>query len=208
MEDTPSARRRIHRCRSQADTADLEGPQSNTTLSATRRAIEAGRDVDEFREIVELHEVHLSRTALRLSGNAEIARDLVQETLVRAWESFAQFTSGSNARAWLVTILMRLFYDQLKHARVISKAEPEIRTLEPAACDLVPQQIPDAQLWAAVDALEPGLRGVVERCYVQDMTYKAIAEELRLPIGTIGTRLRRAREQLKLLLDTGDLRAP
>ena len=168
----------------------------------------ASRDIDEFCEIVKQHKAHLARTALRLSGDTETARDLVQETLARAWASFEQFTSGSNARAWLVTILMRLFYDYLKHARVMSKAEPEIRTLEPAACDAVPQQIPDAQLWAAVDALEPGLRGVVERCYVQDMTYKAIAEELKLPIGTIGTRLRRAREQLKLLLDTGDLLEP
>src|SRR5262249_7213994 len=126
------------------------------------------------------------------------------ETLARAWSRFGQFEHGSNARAWLVTILMRLFYDQLKHARVISKAEPELRALEPAECAAAPRHVSDAQLWAAVNALEPELRSVVERCYLHDMTYKAIAEELHLPIGTIGTRLRRARERLKLLLDAGD----
>src|SRR5678815_3744859 len=88
---------------------------------ASCAAMAAG-DVDE-------HRAHLSRTALRLSGDSETARDLVQETLARAWASFVQFTPGSNARAWLVTILMRLFYDHLKHARVISKAEPEILSL-------------------------------------------------------------------------------
>ena len=170
--------------------------------------VEALRDVEEFNEIVEQHEAHLHRIALRLSGDSEIAKDLAQETLVRAWSRFGQFEHGSNARAWLVTILMRLFYDHLKHARVISKAEPDLRALEPAACDLQPPRVPDAQLWAAVDHLEPDLRSVVERCYIRGMSYKAIAEELRLPIGTIGTRLRRARERLKLLLAAIDLGEP
>lgn len=170
--------------------------------------VEAHRDADEFSEIAEQHEAHLQRVALRLCGDKETTRDLVQETLARAWSRFGHFEPGSNARAWLVTILMRLFYDHIKHARVISKAEPDLRTLEPADCDMAPLQVSDAQLWEAVHALEPDLRCVVERCYIRGMSYKAIAEDLQLPIGTIGTRLRRARERLKLLLDAGDRTAP
>jgi RNA polymerase sigma-70 factor, ECF subfamily len=164
---------------------------------------EAAKDLDEFREITEQHEEHLRRLALRLSGDREAAQDLLQETLTRAWSRFAQFRHGTNARAWLVTILTRLFYDGLKHARVISKAEPELMTLRSVAHDAVPR-IAGPQLWAAVKSLEPDLRSVVERCYIEDMSYKAIADELKVPIGTIGTRLRRARERLKLLLSTAD----
>jgi RNA polymerase sigma-70 factor (ECF subfamily) len=156
----------------------------------------------EFRKITEQHEVHLRRLALRLSGHPETAKDLAQETLTRAWSRFEQFEPGSNARAWLATILTRVFYDELKHARVINRAEPELKTLKSAEHDVENSGIPDTQLWAAVKALEPDLRGVVERCYIQDMSYKAIADELNVPVGTIGTRLKRARERLKLMLNS------
>lgn len=172
---------------------------------------EAGYELEyelEFRKITEQHEAHLRRLALRLSGDRETAKDLAQETLTRAWSRFAQFKQGTNARAWLATILTRLFYDELKHARVINRAEPELKTLKSVECDTAIPGIPDTQLWAAVKALEPDLRGVVERCYIQDMSYKAIADELNVPVGTIGTRLKRARERLKLLLTTAGFAEP
>jgi RNA polymerase sigma-70 factor, ECF subfamily len=169
---------------------------------------EADAELDEFREITQQHEPHLRRLALRLSGDREVAQDLAQETLTRAWSRFGQFKHGTNARAWLATILTRLFYDGVKHARVIRRAEPELRTLESAEYNAAIPSIADAQLWAAVMALEPDLRSVVERCYVQDMSYKAIADELNVPIGTIGTRLRRARERLRLLLSAPELAKP
>ena len=162
----------------------------------------------EFRKIAEQHEAHLRRLALRLSGDPETAKDLVQETLTRAWSRFGQFKQGTNARAWLATILTRLFYDELKHARVINRAEPELKTLKSVEDEPENSGIPDTWLWAAVKALEPDLRGVVERCYIQDMSYKAIADELNVPVGTIGTRLKRARERLKLLLNTAGFAEP
>ena len=88
----------------------------------------------------------------------------------------------------------------IKHARVISNAQDDLTTLAPLEYEYSAPSIPDAQLWDAVEALEPDLRGVVERCYVQEMSYKAIADELKVPVGTIGTRLRRARERLRALL--------
>lgn len=168
---------------------------------------EAGYEL-EFRKITEQHEAHLRRLALRLSGDSETAKDLAQETLTRAWSRFEQFKQGTNARAWLATILTRLFYDELKHARVINRAEPELKTLESIEHAPAISGIPDTQLWAAVNALEPDLRSVVERCYIQDMSYKAIADELNVPVGTIGTRLKRARERLKLLLSTAGFAEP
>jgi RNA polymerase sigma-70 factor (ECF subfamily) len=154
----------------------------------------------EFHRLAKQHDVYLRRVAFRLSGDMETAKDLVQDTLARALIHFDQFEQGTNARGWLVTILTRLYYDMIKHARVISKAQDDLTTLAPLEYEDSAPSIADAQLWDAVEALEPDLRGVVERCYVHDMSYKAIADELKVPVGTIGTRLRRARERLRALL--------
>jgi RNA polymerase sigma-70 factor (ECF subfamily) len=160
---------------------------------------ESKGDAGEFREITAQHEAHLYRMALRLSGDREAAKDLAQETLTRAWSRFGQFERGTNARAWLVTILTRLYLDGAKHARVVSRAEPALDAAARVDDDALPS-IADRELWAAVDALEPELRGLVVRCYLQQKSYKAIADELQLPIGTIGTRLMRARARLRTLL--------
>lgn len=164
---------------------------------------ESRGDAGEFRELAAQHETHLYRMALRLSGDRETAKDLAQETLTRAWSRFGQFESGTNARAWLVTILTRVYLDGAKHARVVSRAEPALDAAARTDGDAVPG-IADRELWAAVDALEPDLRSVVVCCYLQQKSYKAIADELRLPIGTIGTRLMRARARLRTLLDVRD----
>lgn len=187
---------------------ELEADDQAICAQIIAVAEEEARYELEFHKITEQHEAHLRRLALRLSGDAETAKDLAQETLTRAWSRFEQFKQGTNARAWLATILTRLFYDELKHARVIHRAEPELQTLRSVEHDTEISGIPDTQLWAAVKALEPDLRGVVERCYIQDMSYKAIADELNVPVGTIGTRLKRARERLKLLLNTAGFAEP
>jgi RNA polymerase sigma-70 factor (ECF subfamily) len=172
---------------------------------AAECAVEAQGVANDFRQIARQHETYLRRIALRLSGHRETAKDLVQETLARALLHFDQFEQGTNARGWLVTILTRLYYDMLKHARVISRAEEDLMTLSTVECDMQAASLPDSELWEAVKALEPDLRDVVERCYVHEMSYKAIADDLHVPVGTIGTRLRRARERLRALLNASDI---
>jgi len=159
-------------------------------------------DVGEFREIAKQHESHLQIVALRLAGDAEIAKDLVQETLARALFHFAEFVQGTNARAWLITILTRLYLDQRKHQKVVSKAGEALVTIEvvESTLDLTMPHITDDALWAAVDSLEPDLRQVVKLRYMQQLSYKEIADQLRLRVGTVGTRLMRAHERLKALL--------
>lgn len=157
-------------------------------------------DHDEFHAIASEHEDYLVRIARRLSGNPDAARDLTQETLTRGWARYREFRPGTNVRAWLATILTRAFLDHLKHAKVVRRAEPELQTLEVVDSDAEPPPITDAALWAAVEKLEPELREVVERAYLRQMRYRDIAIELNVPIGTIGTRLKRARDRLRTLL--------
>ena len=159
------------------------------------------RDAAAFRKLVASHEPFLQGAALRLSGDRELAKDLVQETLARALVNFHRFQQGTNARAWMVTILTRLYYDYLKHQDVVNKASAQLVTLEVTECDmgLMPVES-DEKVNGAVDALEPDLRAVVICCYLQGLSYKQAAATLNVPIGTISTRLMRARERLKALL--------
>jgi RNA polymerase sigma factor (sigma-70 family) len=166
-------------------------------------------DASAFQAIARDYEDYLVRIARRLCGSQDAARDLTQEALMRGWTSYRQFKPGTNVRSWLATILTRAFLDQLKHAKVVRKAEPELQTLDVVESDAEPPRIADAALWAAVEKLEPELRDVVERAYLRQMRYREIATELKVPIGTIGTRLKRARDRLRTLLTApgGDPRA-
>jgi RNA polymerase sigma-70 factor (ECF subfamily) len=157
-------------------------------------------DVGRFAEIVEPHRELLYRVALRLSGNPEIAKDLVQETMLRALRRFDQFQQGTHAATWLSTILTNLFLDQLKHEKVVRKAEPDLVVEEAVEHDATLADIADADLYAAIQSLEPDLRDVVELCYLRQMRYREVAQMLGVPVGTIGTRLLRARTQLRVLL--------
>ena len=159
------------------------------------------RDVGEFRELAASHEPFLQASALKLSGDRELAKDLVQETLARALVNFHRFQQGTNARAWMVTILTRLYYDYLKHQDVVNKASAQLVTLEVTECDMgLMAAESDEKVNGAIEALEPDLRAVVICCYLQGLSYKEAAAKLNVPIGTISTRLMRARERLKALL--------
>jgi RNA polymerase sigma-70 factor (ECF subfamily) len=159
-------------------------------------------DVAAFDELATVHAPFLQMIARRLTGDKDVANDLVQETLVRAFLHFATFEPGTNARAWLVKILTRLHIDHLKHAKVVLKANAQLATLEVVAndIDVTSSEISDAALQAAVGALDPDLRVVVECVYMQRLSYKQAADRLKVPIGTIGSRLTRALQQLKTLL--------
>jgi RNA polymerase sigma-70 factor (ECF subfamily) len=159
------------------------------------------RHAGEFRELAALHEPFLQGAALRLSGDRELARDLVQETLARALVNFHRFQQGTNSRAWMVTILTRLYYDHIKHEHVVDKANAQLVTLEVMECDIgLGPTSSEEHLSQAIEALDLDLRAVVICCYVQGLSYKEAAAKLNVPIGTISTRLMRARDRLKALL--------
>jgi RNA polymerase sigma-70 factor, ECF subfamily len=162
-----------------------------------------GGEPSDFGEVAKLLRPLLERVALRLSGNPENAKDLVQETLLRGLLRYDPLRH-SNAAAWLTKILTNLFFDYLKHQKVVTRAEPELAG--PEAEDIDDDsgwsRIHDEQIRAAVQALEPELREVVELCYLKQMRYREVAAVLNLPMGTIGTRLMRARERLRELLES------
>ena len=153
-----------------------------------------------FPELFEVHRDYLYRVALKLSGDPQLASDLVQETYLRALQRFDRFAPGTNARAWLATILTNLYYDHLKHVKVIARGERELMIIEAVEYDPTITAVSDPELYAAINQLERELRKVVVLCCLQQLSYRDAAEQLGVPQGTIGTRLMRARAALKALL--------
>lgn len=188
--------------------SDLRGARVRSSRTARARLALVGdmasdpRDGGDFGKLVESHRDRLHRRALRLSGNSDTAHDLVQQTLLRALERRAQFQSGSHLETWLVTILGNLFLDQLRHRKVERRAEPALSVSEAVEDDLSLATVSDDELYAAIDSLAPELSEVVELCYLRELRYREAAAILKVPSGTVATRLMRARGRLRELLTT------
>ena len=142
----------------------------------------------------------LFRTAKRLTMNQIDAEYLVQETFMQAWKSFAQYEIGTNCRAWLYKILFNKFDHHRRkkytQAKYIQEAD-DLVFLSAAYNAPISENLTDSQVLAALDKLPEHYRSVVLLADVHEFDYKEVAEVLEIPIGTVMSRLNRARTQLK-----------
>ncbi len=158
-----------------------------------------------FQDLARQLEPFLYATALRLcGGNAADARDLVQDTLERGLQRINQLPPGSNLRGWLGTILHNRFIDLCR-----SRSREPVEPLDDKASASAPQdtaaeapweKISAEELHQAVDRLDDDLRTVCRLHGLERRSYKEIAQRLSIPVGTVGTRLIRARSKLRSLL--------
>lgn len=150
----------------------------------------------------------LYRGALRLTRDPDQAQDLVQDTYARALRYQASFKPGTNLRAWLFAIMRNLFWDRFKGGQgaeisLDQEAEADFALYErlqdeSAHPELdVLDQIAATEVVDAVDQLPPAYREVVMLVDVEGFAYKDAAEILGVPIGTVMSRLHRARRQLQ-----------
>jgi RNA polymerase sigma-70 factor, ECF subfamily len=145
----------------------------------------------------------LRRSAKKLMRDPADAEDLAADAFERALRSLDRFTPGTNMRAWLYTIMVRLARDQFRRRRARRTDEIDIETLPspeeepalPAWCSITP-----AQIRAALTEVSPLLREVFELHELQNLAYLEIARRLDIPVNTVASRLRRARERLRDLL--------
>ena len=143
------------------------------------------------------HAPMLRRLGRRLAGDE--GEDLVQETFVRAWAARHRYCPGTNGRAWLCRILCNLAVteqrrrarDERLRARVIALAPPP----DPPAPEA--PALDDTALRAALAALAPAERRILELADIDDLSYREIARALDCPIGTVMSRLHRARRHLR-----------
>ncbi len=143
------------------------------------------------------HSRSLLRVARRLTADPARAEDLVQETLLLAWRNFPQFQIGTDARAWLFRILFNCFYAQGRRER---NAPP---TVPMAAVETWPQSAGASSVserfdvMRALDALNVEHRTVLLLGVVEGFTCQEMAGILSVPLGTVMSRLSRARDALR-----------
>ena len=145
----------------------------------------------------------LRRYASVLTGNPTRADDLVQDTLVRAWEKRGLWRTGSDLRAWLFTIMHNVYVNQLalsrRDARNISlDEEGEYDAVcRVAVRDRQIDRIELQELVQHIGRLPADQREVLLLAAVEELSYEEIAAALAIPIGTVMSRLSRARDKLR-----------
>ena len=171
------------------------------------------RNRNDFEQAALPHLRDLYAIAVRTTRDPVGAEDLVQETFLRAYAAWDSFEPGSNCRAWLIRILMNSYINHYRRARshraFVSRSDAEKQA---ALYGDVPRQTardPEELLSSgsvgdevaeALAQLDDDYRVVVVLADIEGMKYKDIAQTLRCPIGTVMSRLFRARRQLEAVL--------
>jgi len=150
----------------------------------------------DFAETLAAQIPRLRRYARALTHNVAWADDLVQDTLERALRRRWLFRINSNLTAWLFTMLYRLYLNDAARHRMMPVAE-EREVPEPAGSPDVAFQL---DMQRALAQLSPEHRAVIVLIGLEQLSYKEAAEVLSVPLGTVMSRLTRARERLRGLL--------
>lgn len=151
-----------------------------------------------FQDIVDAHYRSLFRFAYTLAKNEQEASDLTQQTFVVFAEKGSTLKDPTKVKSWLFTTLYREFLRGRKREQRIDFREENLLELEAAPVKPEAVRAMDAQL--ALDALgqvDEVYRAPLALFYLQDHSYKEIAEILDIPIGTVMSRLSRGKQQLK-----------
>jgi RNA polymerase sigma-70 factor (ECF subfamily) len=193
-------------------------PEETTNTSVTpgqtpSNPAQANAPTEDFEAGVLAQLDSLYRTALRMTNNPQEAEDLVQETMLKAFRFAHTYQPGTNLRAWLFRILntsaINRYRKQATHPTPASLPEGEefylynqIRDLSgqelnQGAEEEVLSQYLDEDVYKALNDLPPNFRMAVILADIEGLSYKEIAEALQIPIGTVMSRISRARRQLQ-----------
>src|SRR5690349_7233291 len=138
-----------------------------------------------------------------LTQNREEAEDLVQETYAKALKGFSSFQLGTNFRAWIYRILRNTFLTSRTGLKVTMTVpldpedEPELAVEHDTPETLLFERSNRELLRSAIDELPAYYREILLLCEVEEMSYQEISETLSVPIGTVMSRLSRARSTLR-----------
>ncbi len=174
----------------------------------------AGGDESAFGELVRMYENKVYHLALRMCGNAEDAGDVAQDAFLAAWRGLPSFRGEAGFSTWLYRLVSNAAIDHLrrtKHQRAQVSLDDEEQSVD--AVDSAPTPHEAAESRDLTEAVAQGLnrlsedhRTVLVMREVQELSYEEIALALSLDMGTVKSRISRARNALrKILLKSGNL---
>ena len=153
--------------------------------------------MNEAERLVELIP-RLRRYARALVGDRATADDLVQDTLERAWAKLHLYRRGTDLRAWLFTVMHNVHVNRVRAARPTDPLEEEMPELAQRASQGDALLVRD--LDRAISRLPAEQRAVLLLVTLEEMSYETVARALDIPIGTVMSRLSRAREKLRAMM--------
>jgi RNA polymerase sigma-70 factor, ECF subfamily len=180
-----------------------------TTETDPRRIAAEARDRVRFEEDALDLADQVYRVARGLVGSREEAEDLVQDTYARAFRSWQQFTPGTNLRAWLLRILTNLNIDRARRQQRRPETQPleegdyflynrlEEQAGQPLEQEEVVERLSQHDIVSALSAVPHDFRDVLVLVDIGDFSYQDAAQILDIPVGTVMSRLHRARRVLK-----------
>lgn len=158
---------------------------------------------DMARLVAEHHQA-VYRYAYRLAGRVGDAEDLTQQVFLTAQQKLSQLRTAECARSWLFTILRNCFFKSCKKRQPIPAGSLELNIDTIPAEGVANEAIDQERLQQAIDGLPESYRVVLAMFYYENRSYKEIAAQLELPIGTVMSRLARAKGQLRSYLLEAD----
>ena len=175
------------------------GPDDGALVAASQKG-----DEKAFGEIVRRYQRAVHRLAWSLTRNASDADDLAQETFVRAWGAIGRFETGQPLYPWLARIVTNQAYSLFRHRkrRPEESIEPHVEAGRQWGVDDDPSEHSardehHARLRECFGELAPEHQAVLSLRVMQDLSYEEIASALAVPIGTVMSRLSRARADLR-----------
>ena len=174
-------------------------------------------DADAFEQLLLEHQKNVYNLCYRMAGNPDDAMDLSQETFLRAWRCLDQYQFASAFSTWLYRLCSNICIDFLRRRRrqqtvplTFEDADGEEQTyavpdVQPLPEEQVELKLTRETLAAAMAQLLPEHRAVLQLRVVNERSYEQIADVLDIQIGTVKSRLSRARNQLKKILERGNL---
>lgn len=186
----------------------MRAPAIPFTMAATLPSPMADPRIAEFESVALPHLPAVARVARALTRDAAEADDLVQETFLRALRHWDTFQRGSDCKRWLSTICRNAFLAQRQRAQLVTAVEDDTLEAYGAAdahrmaraaglTDLFDRIDLGPAIRRAIERLEEPFRDVVLLCDVEGFTYEEAAELLMIPLGTVRSRLFRARRLLQ-----------
>lgn len=177
-------------------------------MSSVVQDVAADEEVPVFDEEVFRQELtalipHLRAFSRSLCGNATLADDVAQDALLKAWKARHKFRPGSNLKAWTFTILRNQFYSIKRRSWRATSLEPEVAEQTIVANTDAEQSVHLNELRRGLDMLKDDQREALILVGASGLSYEEAAEICDCAVGTIKSRVSRARKSLETIMDSG-----
>ena len=172
-------------------------------IKTIKRWANPNQQTSQFNERLHSNYTNLYRLAYSWAQHKPLAQDLVQETMLKAIEKNYQLKQLDEMTPWLCKIMHNLYMDKLRYDHkwlFVEEAEIDSQLASPSSEDTVIQEQTQSKIHQAIGQLSVGQREIITLVDLQGLSYQQTSEILEVPVGTIMSRLSRARNQLKTLL--------